>query len=251
MKPRASLVLIALSLLGVVVIIAGIAAAQTELHLVTLNTNNDFNWRVSGYIEFKNIYRSTSHGIRTTIETKAGSITVDYGDTVKIIVNAVNSGKVWIGTDGWIDIQGLPIDSIYVNGELKASNTVITSTNNLQADVKSVNSTLRIEAVLKPGVSYGWASLTVDSNQLVNAWNYNGYIIVYGATVTSSKSLNLNIGGTYLDGVASGVEFVDSSGNVQVIGVPEVGPQGLTVVASAIVAFLLYSRRYGGKQLNG
>lgn len=247
MKPRASLVLTALSLLGVVVIIAGIAAAQTELHSATLDTDSNFNWRVSGYIEFKNIYPWGS----VTIETEAGSITVNYGDTVRIIVNAVNRGYMWIGTDGWITIRNLPVDSIYVNGELKASNTVITSTKNLRADVNSVNSTLKVEAVLKQGVSYGWASLTVDNNQLVNAWNYNGYIIVYGATVTSSKSLNLNIGGTYLDGVASGVEFVDSSGNVQVIGVPEVEPQGLTVVASAIVAFLLYSRRYGGKQLNG
>jgi len=169
---------------------------------------------------------------------------VNNGDVVRIVVNAVNSGYIWIGTDGSITIQDLPVDAIYVNGELKASNTVITSTRNLQCDVNSVDSTLRIEASLKQGVSYGWASLTVDNNRLVNAWNYNGYIIVYGATVTASKSLNLNIAGTYLDGAASGVEFVDSSGNVQVIGVPEVDIQGLAVVAPVAAVIILYGRRH-------
>jgi len=67
---------------------------------------------------------------------------------------------------------------------------------------------------------------------------------VYGATVTASKSLNLNIAGNYLDGTASGVEFVDSSGNVQVIGVPEVDAQGLAVVAPVAAAIMLYAGRH-------
>jgi len=239
-KSRTVLVLAALSLLGVALIVAGIAAAQSELHSVTLDTDQNFDWVVTGYIEFRNVYRWGS----STISTAAGSITVNNGDKVRIVVNAVNSGYIWIGTNGWVDIRNLPVDAIYVNDELKASNTVITSTTNLQCDVSSVNSTLRIYATLKQDVSYGWASLTVDGNQLISAWNYDGYIIVYGATVTTSRSLNLNIGGTYFDGVASGVEFVDSSGNVQVIGVPEVGIQGLAVAAPLVAGLALYSRRY-------
>jgi len=233
-------VLAALSLLGVALIIAGITAAQGELHSVTLDTDSNFDWRVTGYIEFRNTYPWGS----STISTGVGSITVNNGDVVRIVVNAVNNGYIWIGTNGWITIQDLPVDAIYVNDELKASNTVITSTSNLQCDVNSVDSTLRIEASLKQGASYGWASLTVDNNQLVNAWNYNGYIIVYGATVTASKSLNLNIARTYLDGATSGVEFVDSGGNVQVIGVPEVDIQGLAVVAPVAAAIMLYGRRH-------
>jgi len=243
MRFKALSVLAALSLLGVALIIAGITAAQGELHSVTLNTDSNFDWRVTGYIEFRNTYPWRP----STINTGVGSITVNKGDVVKIVVNAANTGYIWIGTDGWIDIRDLQVDAIYVNDELKASNTVITSTSNLQCDVNSVDSTLRIEASLKQGVSYGWASLTVDNNQLVNAWNYNGYIIVYGATVTASKSLNLNIArtrtGTYLDGAASGVEFIDSGGNVQVIGVPEVDIQGLAVVAPVAAAIMLYGRR--------
>jgi len=239
-RSRTVLVLAALSLLGAALIVAGIATAQSELHSVTLDTDTNFDWVVTGYIEFRNVYPWGSG----TINTAAVSITVNSGDTVKIVVDAVNSGYIWIGTDGWVDIRNLPVDAIYVNGELKASNTVITSTRNLQCDVNTVSSTLRIYVTLKQGVSYGWASLIVDGSQLVSTWNYGGYIIVYGATVTTSRSLNLNIGGTYFDGAASGVEFVDSNGNVQVIGVPEVGIQGLAVAAPLVAGLALYSRRY-------
>jgi len=236
-KSRTISVLIALSLLGLALIVAGIVAAQSGLYSVTLTTNQNFNWRVSGYIEF----RAASDG---TIKTGAGSIAVNSGDTVRIVVNAVNIGRIWIGADGWIDIRNLPVDAIYVNRELKASKTVITSTKDLQCDVSNVSSTLRIEVTLKQGVSYGWASLTVDNNQLVNAWNYSGYIIVYGVTVTSSGDLNLNIGGNYLDGAAEGVEFVDISGNVQIIGVPEVEIQGLVAAVPLVAAFALHGRKY-------
>jgi len=238
LKSRTVSVLAAFSLLGLVLIVAGIAAAQSELHSVTLTTNDNFDWRVYGYIEF----RAVSDG---TIRTGAGSIAVKMGDTVRIVVNAVNAGSILInGRNGLVSINGLPVEAVYVNGGLAASNTVIDSTNNLRCDVSSIISTLRIEVTLKQGRSSGQASLTVDGQQLVKSNSYSGYIIVYGATVSSSRDLNLNIGGNYLDGAAEGVEFVDISGSVQIIGVSEVDIWGLAAAAPIVAAFALRSRRY-------
>jgi len=238
LKSRTMRTLIALSLLGLVLIVAGIAAAQSELHSVTLTTDQSFDWRVSGYIEFK----AVSDG---TIRTGAGSISVKEGDTVRIVVNAVNAGNILIKSgNGLVNIKNLPVEAIYVNGGLAASNTVIDSTNNLRCDVSSFNSTLRLEVTLKQGESSGQASLTVDGQNLVKSNSYSGYIIVYGVTTPSSRDLNLNIGGNYLDGAASGVEFVDSSGSVQIIGVPEAEIWGLAAATPIVAAFVLHGRKY-------
>jgi len=246
MRYRALSVLTVLSLLGVVLIIAGFTAAQSELYSVTLSTDKNFDWRAYGYIEFK-------VAVNGAFSTRAGTIYVNSGDIVRVVVNSVNQGYIAINKNDqkgryYINLSSLPVEAIYVNGQLVASNTVIDRTigdaDCLYIAPSSVNSTLRVEVVLKQDASYGYAWLTVNGNTLVSSRSYSGYFIVYGATVTSDKRLVVNLGGTYLYGVASGVEFVDSSGSVQVIGVPEVDAQGLAIVAPVAVAIMLYGRRY-------
>jgi len=236
LKSRSTLVLAVLSLLGLALIVSGIVAAQSGLHSIALSTNQSFDWRVSGYIEFKAI----SDG---TINTEAGSITVKMGDMVRIVVDSVNTGNILINRNGQVDIRNLRVEAIYVNEVPAASSTVITSTSNLLCDVGSVNSTLRLEVTLKQEASSGQASLTIDGQEYVKTNKYR-YIIVYGITVTSDEGLNLNNGGNKFSGAAAGVEFVDSSGSVQVIGVPEAEVWGFAAAVSLIAALVLYSRRY-------
>lgn len=209
---KAFIVLLSLSLF------ATGAAAQNTQYNVTLSTDDGFDWKVTGYIEFTmdNPYGSA------TIKTSNGDITVNPGDRVKIIVNATSSGGgvIWFGSSGWADIRSLHVDAIYVNGELVAGDTAITDTSNLHYDVNSVDSTLRVLATLKPGVDYDWAQLTVDGETLIDAWNYTGYVIVYNVAPSSSQDLNLDISGKYLNAVAEGVEFT-TDGVVNVIGVDE------------------------------
>ena len=201
------------ALLGIVLLSAGIMAiAEEEQHSVTVNTDDNFNWKVTGYIEFT---YDDPWGNPGTISTASGTITVNPGDRVKIVVDSLNEGNIWFGSDGWLDITGLPVEAIYVNGELVASDTVIISAN-MHYDVSSVVSTLKLEVTPKQGEEYGWAQLVVDGQTLINQWNYSGYIIVYNIAPSQSASLNFNIGGQYLSGVAAGVEW---DGNT--IGVSE------------------------------
>jgi len=244
-RSRTVLVLAAISLLGVALIVAG-DAAQSELYSVTLATDKSFDWRAYGYIEFRVI----SSG---TISTRAGTINLNSGDVVKVVVNAVNVGGITVDKNvnngkHYITLSSLPVEAIYVNSQLVASSTYIDRTlgdgDRLYIDLSSLKSTLRVEVTLKQGANYGWAWLTVNGNTLVSSQSYRGYFIVYGATATSSKRLVVNLGGTYFDGAAEGVELVDSSGSVQIIGVPEADIWGLAAAAPIVAAFALRSRRY-------
>ena len=227
-------------LLGVTVLTAGlIASAEGEQHRVELITEKDFDWRVTGYIEYTH---NNPWGNSATIRTSSGSITVEPGDRVKIVVNTVNQGKIWFGADGWMRLDNLrwrldnlrwrldnlrwmrldnlPVEAIYINGELVASNTVIKRTH-MCYDLQSLVSTLKIEATLKQGKAYSWARLTVDGQTLVNQWDYNGYFVVYNIAPSQSENLNLHIKRRYFSGIAEGIEWVDKNGDVGVIGIDE------------------------------
>ena len=207
-----------LALLGVSVLVTGLAAlAAGEQHYVVLKTDSNFKWRVIGYIEFTHNNPWSKSG---TIWTSSGYITVNAGDRVKIVVDAVNQGKIWFGANNWMRLKNLPVKAIYVNGELVASDTVIIWAN-MYYDLQSLVSTLKIKVTLKQGKEYGWAQLTVDNQNLVNQWNYDGYFVVYNIAPSQSKNLNLDIGSQYFKGTAEGIEWVDESGNARVIGVDE------------------------------
>lgn len=207
-----------LVLLGVTVLAAGVAAStKGEQHDVILYTNTNFVWRVTGYIEYTH---DNPWGNSATIWTSSGPITVKPGDRVKIVVSAVNQGEIWFGVNGWMNLNDLPVEAIYINDELVASDTVIRWTN-MHYDLQSLVSTLKVEATLRQGEEYGWARLMVDSQTLVDRWNYDGYFVVYNIAPSPSKDLNLNIGDHGVAGVAAGVEWVDESGNASVIGVDE------------------------------
>ena len=207
-----------LALLGVSVLVTGLAAlAAGEQHDVVLKTDSNFEWRVIGYIEYTH---DNPWGNSATIQTSSGSITVKPGDRVKIVVDAVNQGKIWFGTDNWMQLDNLPVKAIYVNGELVASGTMIIWTN-MYYDLQSLVSTLKIKATLKQGKEYGWAQLTIDGDDYISRWDYDGYFIVYNIAPSQSKDLNLDIESQYFEGVGKGIEWVNESGNVRVIGVDE------------------------------
>jgi hypothetical protein len=182
-----------------------VSVASGETHYVILNTNLDgASWSVDGTVSF-----TIAQG-GGCISTDAGTITLNSGDRVKIVLEGASSGKLWMGSNGWVNINNLPVKSLYVNGNLVASSTEINA--NINYDVGSVESSLKITVT----VDGSWAELTVDGSDVVNYWNYTGYIIVYDAVPTNSKSLLLNIGTHYFRGVAAGAEW-----NGNVIGVPE------------------------------
>jgi hypothetical protein len=197
--------LAALAVLGLVLLFSGIESmASTATHTVILNAPYG-DWTVSGKIVF------TVAEWGGTISVGGSTITLNEGDKVEIDISGASTGKVWFGNDGWVYIESLPIEALYVNGELNASNTQITSAN-INYDVGSVESTLKVEVEMS---SAAWTKLNVDGQDVING-EYKGYIIVYNIAPTSSVSLNLDIDGKYLESGAEGVEW-----NGNVIGVPE------------------------------
>jgi len=210
-----------LALLGVSVLVTGLAAlAAGEQHDVVLKTDSNFKWRVTGYIEFTHDNSWSKSG---TIWTSSGSITVNAGDRVKIVVDTVDQGKIWLPSGGGcgVSLENLPVKAIYVNGGLVASYTTVKDTSDICYDAQSLVSTLKIEVTLKQGKEWGWAQLTVDGQDHVNQWNYDGYFVVYNIAPSQSVPLNLVIGNLFFSGVAEGIEWVDGSGNASVIGVDE------------------------------
>ena len=201
------------ALLGAALLSIGFVALATgEKHSVLLNTDNDvFDWRLVGSLEYT---YTNPWGSSVTIETNSGPIIVHPGDRVKIVVNALNRGSIWIGLGGFITIEDLPVKAIYVNDALVASNTVIDEAN-MRYDSSSLASILKLEAILKHGEEQGWAYLAVDGNTVMNQYNYRGYVIVYDIA-PGSTSLNLDIENQYLSGTAGGIEW-----NGNVIGVDE------------------------------
>ncbi|HID41240.1 MAG TPA: hypothetical protein EYP33_03690, partial [Pyrodictium sp.] len=196
-----------LVLLGVAVLVAGLVAlTEGEQHAVVLVTDSNFEWRVTGYIEY---IHDNPWNTSATIETSSGSITVEPNDRVKVVIDAVNQGNIWFGTDGWMELNSLPVEAIYINDELIASDTVIIWTN-MHYDLQSLVSTLKIEVTLRQGEKYGWAQLTVDNQVLVNQWNYSGYFVVYNIAPSQSKDPNLDVGSQYFDDVEIVPKDVDS-----------------------------------------
>ena len=210
-----------LALPGVSMLVMGLVAlAAGEQHYVVLNTNSNFTWRMTGYIEFTHNNPWSKSG---TIRTSSGYITVNAGDRVKIVVDTVDQGKIWFPSRGGcgVSLKNLPVKAIYINGELVASYTTLIGTNDICYDVQSLVSTLKIEVTLKHGKKHGWAQLTIDNRNLVNRWNYDGYFVVYNIAPSQSEPLNLDIENRFSKGVAEGIEWVDESGNTRVIGVDE------------------------------
>ncbi|WP_048078940.1 hypothetical protein, partial [Desulfurococcus mucosus] len=98
-----TLLLTALTLLPAMVV----AQASSS---VLLNTSGR-NWTVSGQLQVK-VIQGGSIDL-----SSSGVIYVKEGDTVVFNINDANgSGKMWIGSDGYLDIKRLWVDSIYVNG---------------------------------------------------------------------------------------------------------------------------------------
>jgi len=236
-RDRAMLIASIFALIGVAMLVTGfISTTVAQSYTVTLNSNNNFDWRVSGYIEY--IYTGT---YATSIPTSSGSISINPGDRVRIVVNTVNQGYIWFGSDGYLTIQNLPVQSIYINNNPVASNTIITNVANMPYDINTVNSTLNVYVSLVQGNSYGWLKLSINGNTIVSQWNYDGYVIVYSVGPSSTQSLNLNIGGRYLEGVAEGIETPSNT-----IGVSELSLPGIAIsmIPISMAIYRIYRKGY-------
>lgn len=192
----------AAAVLGLVLLLSGAASlANTSTHMVKLETDRKVPWSISGSISFR-----VEGG---TITVGKQTIYLKKGDNVTIVLSGADKGTLHMGKDGEAAINGLPVEELYVNGELVTSNTNIDA--DFKYDVGSVKSTLKVEVYPNNAET----KLEVDGEKIING-KYKGYIIVYDLAPTSSTNLDINLKGKHLNGAARGVEW-----NGEVIGIPE------------------------------
>ena len=159
-----------------------------------------------------------------SIEYSGGQVSVSPGDLVEIVVSDTDlRAELWVGSDGWVDIEDLDVVEVRVNGV-----TVITSdeieAKNIRVDVGGVTSSLE---VFVTSSTSGWTSLVFDGTTLING-NDDSDILLSGARPGQGTPLNIDISPSsqYASGKAS-TAYVNGT------EVPEISPLGIVVLALA------------------
>jgi len=197
-------VLRAVSVLGVVlVVLSVVGVARGDVYRVEFHSSGG-SWNVTGYIEFvAAVDGSISLG-------NGARIDVLRGDKVRVVVNAVDKGFVWLDQGVSVRIIGLPVEAIYVNGVEVAEDSIIEELS--IAPRGRITSTLKLVAAIDSGA----ARLTIDGEPVIDG-AYEGYVIIYGLNAYGDTRLSLHIDTHYVVyGVAGGVEW-----NGRVVGVSE------------------------------
>jgi len=215
--------LIPISILVMTIVLAPVAYAL--VNDVVVNTS-DRTWLLEGSITF-----TVAEG-----STVINGVEIGPGDVVSVQFDNINSTedyvKIWIGTDGWVDItvsgeRGV----LLVNGEEVASDDW--QLNNVRADLTSIESTLVLTV---PSEDPGWTCVRVDG-EVVLRGDSEDEIVVVGIYPTESVALNLNTDDEYLRSAAYNVEINGQE-------VPLVTPNGLAAIAVvALLALVVFSRR--------
>ncbi len=224
------------ALVGVLMLfmLIGVVSAVNEVHDVDLITS-DRVWNLKGCIEFVNTEESAY-----IILSNGSEIGLDSGDKLRLCLDLVDASDGYLVIDyaGYVDMCCLLVESIYVNGELKASNIEVYGAGNLRADLDSIKSSLTLSIPSEPS---GYTRLEVDGEDLINDVT-DSYLIIYDIRASTSKWLYLDIAAQVLEGVASGVEY---DGNV--IGVPEL-PLALVPPLTVLVLAVSTRLRRGYKR---
>ncbi len=169
----------------------------TNIYLST----NLVNATLNGYVIFQNIFEYDHSYIKLS---NGKSIKINKNDIIKIVVNNVSSGKIYIDKNGWVDIKDLPIKEIYINGNLVAENTEIVKTRSIKANLSNIESTLTLDVF----GNHTWIYLKYNNKILISSWDYTGNIIIYNIYPSSDTGLNLHLKKNkrvYLEGKATGV----------------------------------------------
>lgn len=153
----------------------------------------------SGSIEF--IATSFS---RLRIAGAGGSLDLKPGDQVVLVVHDVDEGVFNIASDGYVTIQNLNVEEIWVNGIIRRRNVRILSATDLIVEVSSILSDLLLEV---PSTSSGYTYLAVNGTTVIDG-ETNTYITVRGLTASETQDLIIRWASseTYATGLSKTVE---------------------------------------------
>ncbi|KSW12124.1 hypothetical protein CF15_04985 [Pyrodictium occultum] len=217
-----SLAVLAAALLGAALLAVGAAAAGDGHHYVEIRMDGSFVLRLTGYIEFTVHPRGAG-----TIVTDSGPVVVNPGDRVRLVFNTTR-GYIHFNSGGWVEIRDTPVEAIYVNDRLVASNTTIRYTGQGLRYQQAEASTLKAVVAPEPSSGEGPRLVLVVDGHSVEV-DHGGYVVVYnlapgpaGPGRRGPHDLVVDLAGfhKWLRGAAEGVEFWTDSG-VKVIGVDE------------------------------
>jgi len=219
---RAALATATLSL-----IITPILAMAATPHNVLLITDKYRTWRLSGAFSF-----TVGRYGDTTISCNGVTVAIHEGDKVTININSINKGRVWLGRNGWLDIKGIHVASITVNGKRVCTNTDLRL--NTRVAPGSLASSLQLMVT-----GEGWTKLRVDGTTIIQGESSD---VISLSGLTPYPRMNIDLKGRYYRGGASSYSVGDPN------DVPVITPEGLlasipVLAASAALSSRILDRR--------
>ncbi len=206
----------------------GLAAHSVEYKPFVLNTvSRDMG--LAGSLSFTVLNGGS-------IEYSGGSVSVAPGDFIEIVISDTDlEARLWIGVDGWIDIEDLVVVEVRVNGVTVVAGDEIEA-DSIRVDVDGMTSSLE---VFVTSSTNGWTLFTFNGTSLING-NDNSDILLSGARPGPGSALNINIepSSQYASGTAS-TAYVNGT------EVPEFSPIGLVALALAGLLILVKGLRAG------
>ena len=171
-----------------------------------------------------------------SIAVNGNSITVQKGWVIvleNIADNTSSKFKIWIGSDGWTDIDDLDVERLVIKNEngdtLYEFTNAVVSISRTYANIPSIYSTLTIYV---PATSSGWTQFIFNGIQLING-NSGDEIKVVGVRPWATVSLNI-------DGTQSQRIYAEGAAETAYVNAAEVPEIGLfpifTVALFALVA---------------
>jgi len=194
--------------------------AYAEYDSIVVNTS-ERTWILAGWISF-----TVAEGTTTVSGVEIGPgdvVTVQYEN----VVSSEGETKIWIGLDGWVNIEAEAEGAILiVNGVEVASG--VWELENIRADLASIESTLTLTV---PSEDPGWTHVEIEGETIIRGES-SDEIIVSGIKPSATTALNFNMDSQFL---RSGAESVEINGQE----VPLVSAKGLALLALLALAGLV------------
>lgn len=226
---------VAIVLVAVVVSVLAVSVYAEYSEYKSFLLNSDRYAEISGDLSF--VVASDSG----SVSVSGNSITVRKGWTIVLedVVDNTNSGfKIWIGSDGWTNINNLNVEKLVIRNENGSTVYEFTDVEvfikNTQADISSIYSTL---AIYVPRTSSGWTRFVFNGTEIINGKS-SDEIRVIGVRPLSTVPLNIDGNNKiYAEGVAE-TAYVNAS------EVPETGSLPLLAVALFVLTMLLANKTW-------
>lgn len=169
---------------------SALPTSASKYHNVSVFIGNNRVTELYGSLEFT----------VTSGSTNIGDVEVNPGDRVFIYVSRlIDGGKMFIDSDGSVDMNFIANTTVYVNGRLVLENSSV-RIKGIYIDLSTLNSTLTIHIYPQPS---GQLRLVIDGTTVIDDQNDSSDVLIEGLRASSTQSLWIDNRYRHIEGLAS------------------------------------------------